>query len=71
MDALRTFDLVYGLTNGGPGTTTETLSSFAYKFYFTRARFGLGSAYGMVVFLTILILSILYMSRIRKNLRLK
>lgn len=71
MDALRTFDLVYGLTKGGPGTTTETLSSFAYKFYFTRARFGLGSAYGMVVFLIILTLSFFYVSRIKNNLRFK
>ncbi len=71
MDALRTFDLVYGLTKGGPGTTTETLSSFAYQFYFTRARFGLGSAYGMVVFIMIMTLSFFYISRIRKNLRFK
>jgi ABC-type sugar transport system permease subunit len=71
MDALRTFDLVYGLTKGGPGTSTETLSSFAYQFYFTRARFGLGSAYGMVVFLVILTLSFFYVSRIKNNLRFK
>jgi ABC-type sugar transport system permease subunit len=71
MDALRTFDLIYGLTKGGPGTTTETLSSFAYQFYFTRARFGLGSAYGMVVFMVILALSFFYISRIRNNLRFR
>ena len=71
MDALRTFDLVYGLTNGGPGASTETLSSFAYKFYFTRARFGLGSAYGMVIFVIVLALSLIYMSRIRRNLSLR
>jgi ABC-type sugar transport system permease subunit len=71
MDALRTFDLIFGLTKGGPGITTETLSSFAYKFYFTRARFGLGSAYGMVIFVLILALSFFYISRIRKNLRFK
>jgi multiple sugar transport system permease protein len=71
MDALRTFDLVFGLTKGGPGTTTETLSSYAYKAYFTSARFGLGSAYGMVVFAIILVLSFFYISRIKKNLRFK
>jgi ABC-type sugar transport system permease subunit len=71
MDALRTFDLIYGLTKGGPGTTTETLSSFAYQFYFTRARFGMGSAYGIVVFMVILALSFFYISRIRNNLRFR
>jgi len=71
MDALRTFDLIFGLTKGGPGITTETLSSFAYKFYFTRARFGLGSAYGMVIFGLILLLSFFYISRIKRNLRFR
>jgi ABC-type sugar transport system permease subunit len=71
MDALRTFDLIYGLTNGGPGVATETLSSFTYKFYFTDVQFGLGSAYGIVVFVMILGLSIVYISRIRKNLRFR
>jgi ABC-type sugar transport system permease subunit len=69
MEALRTFDLVFGLTGGGPGTTTETLSSFAYKYYFKYANFGLGSAYAVVITIVILILSVLYVSRIRKNLR--
>ncbi len=69
MEALRTFDLVYGLTGGGPGTTTETLSSFAYKYYFKYSNFGLGSAYAVVVTVVILVLSLLYVSRIRKNLR--
>lgn len=71
MDALRTFDLVFGLTNGGPGTSTETLSSFAYKFYFTRTQFGIGSAYSIVIFLLIMILSFFYISRLRGNLRFK
>lgn len=71
MDALRTFDLIYGLTNGGPGTSTETLSSFTYKFYFTSVQFGLGSAYGMVVFGMIMFLSIFYIRRIRKSLRFR
>jgi len=69
MEALRTFDLVFGLTGGGPGTTTETLSSFAYKYYFKYSNFGLGSAYAVVVTIVILVLSLLYVSRIRKNLR--
>jgi len=71
MDALRTFDLIYGLTKGGPGNTTETLSSLAYKFYFSRASFGMGSAYGVVVFVLILVLGVFYVNRIRKNLRFK
>jgi ABC-type sugar transport system permease subunit len=69
MDALRTFDLVYGLTNGGPGVTTETLSLLAYKFYFSRARFGEGSAYGIIIFGLVLLLSLLYLRLMRRQLR--
>jgi len=71
IDALRTFDLVYGLTGGGPGTTTETLSSFAYKFYFKYGKFGLGSAYAIVVFIFIIVLALLYLHMIRGHLRFK
>jgi ABC-type sugar transport system permease subunit len=68
MDALRVFDLVVGLTGGGPGTTTETLSSFAYKFYFKFVQFGQGSAYAMVTFALVVTVSIIYISRVQANL---
>jgi multiple sugar transport system permease protein len=69
--SLRAFDLIYGLTNGGPGISTETLNTFAYKFYFSRADFGIGSAYGMVIFVVALIVSVFYINWMRKNLRFK
>ncbi len=69
--ALRMFELSYGMTGGGPGTTTDTLSTFAYKFYFTYARFGVGSSYAMVIFAIVLAVAILYVSRVRGNLRFK
>jgi ABC-type sugar transport system permease subunit len=71
MDALRVFDLVYGLTGGGPGTTTDTLSSFAYKFYFKFVQFGAGSAYAVVVFLMVMAVSALYIYRITPHLRFR
>ncbi len=67
MDALRVFDLVYGLTGGGPGASTETLSSFAYKFYFKFVQFGQGSAYAVVTFLLVVGVSIFYVRRVRHN----
>ena len=71
MEALRVFDIVYGMTGGGPGTITETLSTFSYKYYFSYADFGMGSAYAIVVFIIIFGLSLLYVSRIYKNLRFR
>jgi multiple sugar transport system permease protein len=69
--ALRMFELSYGMTGGGPGTTTDTLSTFAYKYYFTYARFGVGSSYAMVIFAIVLAVAIVYVSRVRGNLRFK
>jgi multiple sugar transport system permease protein len=71
LDAFRMFELSYALTGGGPGTTTDTLSTFAYKYFFTYTRFGLGSSYAMVIFAIVMSLAILYVSRIRNNLRFK
>lgn len=71
LDALRVFDIVYGLTGGGPGTTTETLSSFAYKFYFTFVQFGRGSAYALVIYGMTLALSLAYVRRILPHLRFR
>ena len=34
IEAFRLFDLVYILTNGGPGVSTETLSFHVYKVAF-------------------------------------
>jgi multiple sugar transport system permease protein len=51
IDAFRTFDLVYGLTNGGPVQATSTLSFEAFQNGFEFQRYGYASAvsYVMVV----------------------
>jgi multiple sugar transport system permease protein len=51
LDALRLFDLVYVLTAGGPGTSTEPLSLYAFIALMQRLRFGYGSALSVTVFL--------------------
>lgn len=66
-DALRVFDVVYGLTGGGPGTTTDTMSSFAYKTYFRYAQFGHASAYAVVTYLLVVAVGVYYISRIRSS----
>jgi multiple sugar transport system permease protein len=68
MDALRAFDIIYGLTGGGPGTTTDVLSSFAYKYYFKFVKFGAGSAYALVAFVLVMTLSFIYIRRIQPHL---
>ncbi len=54
IDALRTFDVIYVLTGGGPGTKTTTLSIFVYKTAFESGDFGLAAAAATVIMLLLL-----------------
>ncbi len=51
IDAFRSFDIVFGLTFGGPGRLTTTLSFYTWENGFTFTRYGYASslAYVMVV----------------------
>jgi len=71
IDGIRVFDIVYGLTGGGPGTATDTLSSFAYKYYFKFVQYGIGSAYAVVTFILVLVASLIYVRRVQAHFRFK
>ncbi len=49
---LRSFDLVWAMTKGGPGFATELLASVNYKMY-TAGYYGLSTAGNVVMFLLI------------------
>lgn len=51
LDAFRVFDLVYVMTGGGPGTSTEPVSLYAFEALLQDLRFGYGSALSVLVFL--------------------
>ncbi len=58
--SFQVFDTVYVLTNGGPGSATEVLGTYAYKTAFGPARDqGYGAAIGVVIFLLTLTFTIL------------
>lgn len=59
--SLKTFDIVLGMTDGGPGRVSETLALTMYNDTFVNSQYGLGSA--VAVFLTVvtLIASVLYL----------
>lgn len=56
-DAFRVFDIVYILTQGGPGGSTEVLSTYIYKEIFTKLNFSEGAAASFIVMLIISIVS--------------
>jgi multiple sugar transport system permease protein len=52
-DAFRVFDSVYVLTGGGPGGSTEVMSSYLYRLLFTNTDFAGGAAAAVVFVLVI------------------
>jgi multiple sugar transport system permease protein len=68
MDAFRVFDLVFVMTQGGPGDATQVLQFYGYQTLFTEGRLGYGSAISVVVFLTILGISLLYLRAVGSTL---
>ena len=56
--SLKYFDLVYVMTGGGPGVSTELMATYMYKFSFVRFNLGYGStiASGMFILITLVAL---------------
>jgi len=48
--AIKVFDIVYVLTNGGPGFATEVAFTAVFK-EFSQGRYGVGTAISMVLFI--------------------
>ncbi len=58
LDAFRVFDVIFIMTQGGPASSTEVLSSLTYKQLFNLSNFGYGSTLAMSIFFSILALSL-------------
>ncbi|WP_375425955.1 carbohydrate ABC transporter permease [uncultured Friedmanniella sp.] len=57
--SFQVFDTVFVLTNGGPGSATEVLGTYAYKTAFGPTRDqGYGAAIGVVIFFLTLIFTV-------------
>ena len=65
MDAFRFFDLVYVLTNGGPGTATETITLYTYQLGFRMLDVGKASALGVLTLVVVagMIASLIWLMR--------
>lgn len=57
IEALKTFDIILVMTNGGPGFATETLNIYAYNIAFQYQQLGYSAALLIVFFLLVLLLS--------------
>jgi multiple sugar transport system permease protein len=58
LDALRVFDAIYVLTQGGPANTTESLSIYAYKMLMRSGDFGYGTTLAVATFALVLLVAL-------------
>jgi multiple sugar transport system permease protein len=58
IDAVKSFDIIYAITQGGPGTASETINLYLYSVAFTYYDIGYGSAIAMVFFLLVIALAL-------------
>lgn len=64
---LQVFDVVYVMTNGGPGYDTTMLVTYAYDEGFGAARiFGYGATVGLVLFVLTLVVTLVQVRVNRK-----
>lgn len=57
IDLFRTFDYIYVMTSGGPGTATYTLSLYAWQQTFTFIKWGYGATISLFTLLVILVVA--------------
>lgn len=57
--ALKSFDYVFVMTRGGPGTATQVPATYMYETFFIGLRFGYGSALAIAIFLVCLVATLI------------
>ena len=60
MDAFKMFDLAWGLTQGGPGTATSTISIALYRMAFQNFETGKACAFAYIILIIIIGMSNIY-----------
>lgn len=61
------FDVIYALTQGGPGNATEVLSIFLYEQLFVYTNVGLGSATAVVLGVVALLIGLLFVKLLYRS----
>lgn len=66
IEAVNTFDLIYVMTQGGPGTATMTLSIYGWKVAFTSFDIGRGAAIAVMMLVATVLGTTVLVRRIRR-----
>ena len=65
IDAFKTFDIIFVLTGGGPGTLTRTLNLLTYKHGIEFLSMGYASAIAIVMLAIAILASQVFLRRLR------
>jgi|SRR5664280_12449 len=57
--SIQAFDVIYVMTGGGPGFSTTVLVQYIFRSAFTDGKMGYASAIGVILIVTLLLLSVL------------
>ncbi|WP_339318319.1 sugar ABC transporter permease [Paenibacillus sp. FSL R10-2734] len=63
---LKVFDIIFALTEGGPGNSTQTIMTAYIKTVFTEGFYAKGAAFGVVFFIAVMIITMVMMSFLKK-----
>ncbi|MGD9928021.1 MAG: carbohydrate ABC transporter permease [Sphaerochaeta sp.] len=65
IDALKTYDIIYAMTGGGPGYSSENLNVLAFKYSFEYFRMGQSAVMLVFLFAIVMLFSLMVM-RVRR-----
>jgi multiple sugar transport system permease protein len=57
IDAVKSFDIIFAITQGGPGSASETINVYLYSVAFVYYDLGYGSAIAVIFFVLIVVLA--------------
>lgn len=63
---LKVFDIVYVLTNGGPGHATEVLTTYAFQLY-SRGQYGMSTALNTVLLIITAVIGVFIVKTLSKQ----
>jgi multiple sugar transport system permease protein len=67
VDSFKLFDKVYALTGGGPGISTESISTYIYREGFRYFNVGLASAASIIMLGVALLLTLVYAAQVLRG----
>lgn len=67
IDTFKAFDIIYVMTEGGPGRATEVLNLLGYRLAFVGWRMGTASALALIMFYLVVVVATLYIRLMRRS----